>query len=464
MKIKTISRSSDTYLPARNTESQRLPRNLDPALHPFERAREYTRALNATKMERMFAQPFIGQLGNGHIDGVYSIAKNLHSLNTVATGSGDGVVKLWDMSTSSESYSVKAHENIVHGLTMTPEGSLLSCGTDKAVKLWDIKNKSSKEPKQTFLGNSGFKGIDHHRTEDKFVTAGDVIQLWDTNRSKPLTNLSWGADSVNTVRFNQTETSIVASTGSDRSIVIYDLRTSSPVQKLVGTLSTNALAWNPMEAFNFAAANEDHNVYLYDMRKLNRSLNVYKDHVAAVMDVDFSPTGEDLVTGSYDRTIRLFKTREGHSRDIYHTKRMQRVFCVKYSMDTKYVVSGSDDGNIRLWRSKASDRSGVKSAKQRTKLEYDDALKERFKHMPEIRRISRHRHVPKPVKKAGEIKKVELDSLKRKENNLRRHSKKGSVPYQSEREKHVVGTAVQSSKGKEKSKKTSNNDDYDDSD
>lgn len=428
-------------MPARNTESQRLPRNLDPALHPFERAREYTRALNATKMERMFAQPFIGQLGNGHIDGVYSVAKNLHSLSSLATGSGDGVVKLWNLSSRDESFSVKAHDNIVRGLTMTPTGSLLSCATDKAVKLWDI-NSRSKEPKQTYLGNSGFSGIDHHRNEDKFITAGDVVQLWDTNRSKPLANLSWGADSVNSVRFNQTETSIVASAGSDRSIVIYDLRTSSPIQKLVGVMSTNAIAWNPMEAFNFAAANEDHNIYLYDMRKLNRSLNVYKDHVAAVMDVDFSPTGEELVTGSYDRSIRIFKTREGHSRDIYHTKRMQRVFCVKFSMDSKYVVSGSDDGNIRLWRSKASDRTGVKSAKQRSKLEYDDALKERYKHMPEIRRISRHRHVPKPIKKAGEIKKIELESLKRKESNLRRHAKKGDVPYKSEREKHIVGTAI----------------------
>ena len=48
------------------------PRNLDAKMYPFERAREYTRALNATKMERMFAAPFIAQLGNGHVDGVYA--------------------------------------------------------------------------------------------------------------------------------------------------------------------------------------------------------------------------------------------------------------------------------------------------------------------------------------------------------------------------------------------------------
>ena len=79
-----------------------------------------------------------------------------------------------------------------------------------------------------------------------------------------------------------------------------------------------------MEAFNFAAASEDHNIYIYDMRKMNRALKILKDHVSAVLDVDFSPTGLELVTGSYDRSIRIFRSREGHSREVYHTKRMQR--------------------------------------------------------------------------------------------------------------------------------------------
>jgi WD repeat and SOF domain-containing protein 1 len=60
--------------------------------------------------------------------------------------------------------------------------------------------------------------------------------------------------------------------------------------------------------------------------------------------------------------------------------------------------------------------------------------------MPEIRRIRRHRHVPKPVKKAGEIKGEEIKSLKRREENRRKHSKKGTMPRVSEREKMVLAT------------------------
>jgi hypothetical protein len=76
------------------------------------------------------------------------------------------------------------------------------------------------------------------------------------------------------------------------------------------------------------------------------------------MDIDYSPTGREFVTGSYDRTVclllityndfilsmyllflfsnvyiillqvRIFNYLGDHSREIYHTKRMQRFFFV----------------------------------------------------------------------------------------------------------------------------------------
>lgn len=460
MKVKTISRSSDTYVPVRNTQESATPRNLNPALHPFERAREYTRALTATKMERMFAQPFIGQLGDGHRDGVYSIARDFGSTNQVASGSGDGIIKYWDLTSRNETISFKAHYGMVSGLVVSPNQvgnkKMLSCGDDKTIKLWsvnindfenDINDEILYDNKnqgliKTWTGEHAFKGLDHHFSEDLFVSGGLDIQLWDMKRSRHISNLTWGADNINLVKFNKTETNVLASTGSDNSIVLYDIRTNSPIQKVVTNMRNNAIAWNPMEAYNFASANEDQNSYYWDMRNLKKSLNVYKDHVSAVMDIDFSPTGQELVTGSYDKTIRIYKTRAGHSREIYHTSRMQHIFSVKFTSDARYILSGSDDSNVRLWRAKSNDRSNIKSSKQKSSMEYDDALKERFKFMPEIKRISRHRHVPKVVKKAQEIKRTELDSIKRRQDNERRHSKPGSKPVHPEREKHIRGTAI----------------------
>ncbi|KAI1846575.1 hypothetical protein JX265_010694 [Neoarthrinium moseri] len=443
MKIKALSRSVQAYAPP-GSNVPKQPRNLDPALHPFERAREYTRAVTASKMERMFAQPFIAQLGDGHVDGVYSLAKDPNSLERFASGSGDGVVKVWDLTSRDEIWhTTKAHENIVKGMTWTQDRKLLTCAADRSIKLWaPYDTPSDAAPLNTWLGATAYNSLSHHRSKNSFAASSGLnISIFDIDRQGSAPDvLAWpnSVDTINQVAFNQVETSVLASCASDRSIVLYDLRTSMPLAKTVLNFATNALSWNPMEAFNIAAASEDHNVYIFDMRRFDRALNVLKDHVAAVMDVEFSPTGQELVTASYDRTVRLWSRDKGHSRDIYHTKRMQRVFSAKWTPDSKYILSGSDDGNIRLWRANASQREGIKSARQRQAIEYNEALAERYSHMPEIRRIRRHRHVPKVVKKAGEIKGEELKAIKRREENERKHTKKQFEQRRNEREKAVL--------------------------
>lgn len=85
------------------------------------------------------------------------------------------------------------------------------------------------------------------------------------------------------------------------------------------------------------------------------------DHSSAVIDVDYAPTGREFVSGSYDKTVRIFESLKGHSRDVYHTKRMQRLTCVKWSLDNKYILTGSDEMNIRMWKARASEKLGVVS-------------------------------------------------------------------------------------------------------
>lgn len=106
---------------------------------------------------------------------------------------------------------------------------------------------------------------------------------------------------------------------------------------------------------NLVVGNENSNCYTFDMRKLDEPKMIHKDHLQAVLDIDFAPTGREFVTSSYDKTIRIFPFNDGRSREVYHTKRMQQVNAILYSMDTKYIVSGSEDTNIRVWKSNASE-------------------------------------------------------------------------------------------------------------
>ena len=53
------------------------------------------------------------------------------------------------------------------------------------------------------------------------------------------------------------------------------------------------------------------------MRRLDSPVNVHIDHVGAVLDINYSPTGQEFVTGSFDKTIRIFPRDRSKSRLIY---------------------------------------------------------------------------------------------------------------------------------------------------
>ncbi|MEQ2160566.1 DDB1- and CUL4-associated factor 13, partial [Goodea atripinnis] len=76
--------------------------------------------------------------------------------------------------------------------------------------------------------------------------------------------------------------------------------------------------------------------------------------------------------------------------------------------------------------------------RQREAVNYSQKLKEKFQHHPQIRRIARHRHLPKNIYHQKNELRIMKEARRRKEMNVRKHSKPGSVPVVSEKEKHVV--------------------------
>jgi WD repeat and SOF domain-containing protein 1 len=465
MKVKIISRSADEYTRETNRDIERVQRNYDPSLHPFAFEREYRRALNAVKLDKIFAKPFVGAL-SGHEESVQCMLKHPTSISTLVSGACDGQIKLWNLVERKCVRTVDAHESIVRSLFAPQHGRYFFSVGDNSIKQWRLstsnrsssdelesaastssgKSKSKRQdaqdfstPINTILSKHVLMQGDHHRDKPLMVTCGEVCELWEETRSTALATFKWGADSVSNVKFNAVETDLFVSSMSDRGLVLYDIRQSQPLKKIVLKMKTNAICWNPMEAFVFTAANEDHDLHTFDMRNLAQPLVIHKDHVSAVLDVDYSPTGREFVSGGYDRTLRIFSVSASRSREVYHTKRMQRLNSVVWTADAKYVISGSNEFDIRVWKAHASEKLGVHMQREQSAFQYQDKLKQKYSEYPEIKRIANHRHVPKHVYSQRREKQGIVASQKRKERNIRAHTRpEKQKPYQDERAKLLV--------------------------
>lgn len=441
VKVKVLQRSAQDYQAAAGSRERHF-RNPDPQLHPMERAREYQRALVATKMEKIFAKPFIKAM-DGHTDSVKCMAIARRPGAPLISGSCDGEIRLWDMQHLTCGAVVqKAHEGFVRGVTVSPDGrKIISCGDDKCARMWALNVKTSEitqEPEGTYHVASIPNGVDHHWQKPLFVSVGDTVDVWDYQRSNPLNSFEWGCERVITARFNPAEPALIASTAVDRSIGLYDLRGSSSIRKVILKMRSNAVAWNPMQPLNFTVANEDCNLYTFDMRKLKVAVGRHWDHTLAVLDVSYSPSGQEFVSASYDATIRLFPVDAARSRDVYHTKRMQRVLCCHFTPDSRFVVSGSEDTNVRVWKAKSDQKLGALTDREKQATAYRETLKEKFSRLPEIRRIKRHIHVPKMIKTLTEKRRIMREAKARKDENRKKHSKPGTFEHVPMKKRQIV--------------------------
>lgn len=421
----------------------RIQRNPDPVLHPFAREREYVRALNAVKTEKIFAKPLVKAL-DAHFESVRCIRRSNTLPTRFYSAACDGELLLWDLSFSKVQCRWKAHTGFVRGMVESLDGNFLfSCGDDKLIQQWDLRTTSDgtgiTAPFNTFRSQSMITSVDHHWQKPLLVTTGETVDLWDRTRSQPINSFEWGCEMVYTARFNPAEPCLLAATAADNSVSLYDLRgKQSAIRKVILKTRSNALCWNPQEPTYFTVANENSNLYTFDMRKLTHAVCVHADHLLAVLDVDYSPNGQSFVSAGYDKCVRLWDKGSQRSRDVYHTKRMQRVLCCQYSTDGRFVFSGSEDHNVRIWKNVSHEKLGVVSDREKKATYYRNVLKERYASTREVSRIKNYHHVPRAILKGAQKGKVMKEAAKKKTDNRRKHSKPGAVPFVSERGKMVV--------------------------
>ncbi len=77
-------------------------------------------------------------------------------------------------------------------------------------------------------------------------------------------------------------------------------------------------------------------------------------------------------------------------------------------------------------------------ARQKNSLSYNKKLKEKFKYVPGIKRIDRHRQLPASIYKARKAREIIEASQRRKQDNVKKYTKPEKMKKSHERSKHIV--------------------------
>ncbi|KAJ3481223.1 hypothetical protein NLI96_g7804 [Meripilus lineatus] len=245
-----------------------------------------------------------------HNDNIPSVAFSPLSTH-LASGSSDCSVTLWSMETGlQECHLTTAHESEVWCLTFSPDETTLVTGSvDASIKFWKVEDllRGIEEP---YLVN---------KTEDKL----SAIQI---------------------VRFTPDGSRIISF--SDCVGSIWDGHSGSLEHRMRGH---RCHIWDlaiSHKGDRAATGSEDHTARIWKVESGKEIIRI-QERNGSVRSVQFSPDDKFLVSGSYDRTVKVHNTSTGDC--IHILVESFGVRTVAYSLTGDFIISGSRKGTLKIW-------------------------------------------------------------------------------------------------------------------
>lgn len=225
----------------------------------------------------------------------------------IATGCNDGTTRLYNTS-GTHLCSLSDQGGPIHALKFSPDGKYLACSTLKNnIVLYDMNKKAP------------YLYFNHHK-----------MTIYD---------IDWRDDDS------------FASCSCDHCICVWKIGQNTPIHVYTDHKSeVNNVEWNCSRKL-LLSCSDDKTINIYSPFEDNQQTMTLYGHSMCVYVAKWHPKHPDiLVSGSYDKTIRIWNISEGPNAIHVIEKHEGRIFTITFSPDGDYFASGGSDHYLHIWR------------------------------------------------------------------------------------------------------------------
>ncbi len=286
------------------------------------------------------------QILTRHTNRVVSIAYSPDGL-TIAAGSDDNTVRLWDANTGAHLQTLRGHADRVKSVAYSPDGQTIASGSyDRTVRLWDANTgahlRTLQYPNWVFTAAYSPDG----QTIAVAGAGSSTIRLWNANTGEHIRTLQGHRRTIYSAAYSPDGLTIASGSG-DNTVRLWNANTGEHIRTLQGhTAAVFSVAYSS-DGQTIASGSEDNKVRIWNANT-GAHIRTLQGHTNWVFSAAYSPDGQTIASGSGDNTIRTWNADTGEHLQTFrgHT---DLVRSVAYSPNGQTIASGSGDNTIRLW-------------------------------------------------------------------------------------------------------------------